>query len=220
LNDPFNDSRILFNQINFSNSCNFNNVNIYCIPKVPQNQNSNFNRYINVGLKNKIKDELNLIKIITADIVFQDPVYVSVGLGIASSEEIYLKRLYPEIITETSLVIKKYKNSFINDNSIIENIVNLFKNYFENIILGKTIDINYLQSSILSINGVESLYMRRFTKNNIELKTNSLNLLSYNPVYNSQNEDIEIIDQSKVLPFYKAAFFSDYEILRNNIIIE
>ena len=55
----------MFNQINFGNSSSFNNINLYCIPKVPQNENANYNRFLNLGLKNKIKanDKMQLEKI-------------------------------------------------------------------------------------------------------------------------------------------------------------
>ncbi len=58
LSEPNLDSRILFNQVNFGTSCNFNNINIYCIPKVPQNENSGFNRFLNLELKNKIRPSI------------------------------------------------------------------------------------------------------------------------------------------------------------------
>jgi hypothetical protein len=37
LSKPNLDSRILFNQVNFGTSCNFNNIYIYCVPKIPKN---------------------------------------------------------------------------------------------------------------------------------------------------------------------------------------
>ena len=126
LSQPNLDSRILFNQVNFANSCNFNNVYFYCIPKVPQNNVTNFNKFLNIGLKNKIKSVVTPIKILTSEIVFQDPVYIGVGLGVASSDEINEKKLYPEIIGETKLVIKKKSQSFVNNDNIIENVYNVF----------------------------------------------------------------------------------------------
>jgi hypothetical protein len=219
LSQPNLDSRILFNQVNFGTSCNFNNIYVYCIPKVPQNENSQFNKYLNVGLKNKIKNSLDPLKIITSEIVFQDPVFVSVGLGVSTTEEINNKNLYPEIISETKLVIKKTGQSFISDNLIRENIVNLFSNYFEDQKLGKKIDIEYLNSSILKINGVGSFYTER-SINNQNIRINGLSFLVYNPIYSNPEEDIQIITQSLFLPDFKASYYDNFDVLSKNIIVE
>jgi len=219
LSEPNLDSRILFNQINFSNSCNFNNVNCYCIPKIPQNETANFNKFLSVGLKNRIKDSLNRIKILTSEIVFQDPVYMEVGIGVASSDEINNKRLYPEIVSESKLVIKKKGQSFISDSSIVENIVNAFKSFFDNQTLGKTIEIDKINTSILGINGIESFFTKRVV-NGETIVINGLSLMVFNPIYSAPKEDIQIINQSLILPFFKSPYYGNYDVLKGNIVIE
>jgi hypothetical protein len=219
LSEPNLDSRILFNQINFSNSCNFNNVNVYCIPKIPQNEVSNINKFLSIGLKNKIKSSINTIKILTSEIVFQDPVYMAFGLGVSSLEEVNNRNLYPEIIDETILKIKKKTQAFTSDSLMIENIVNIFKNYFDDQALGKKIDLEYLNGQLFSVNGVESFSTER-TVNGQTISVNGISLLTYNPIYFAPEEDISIVTQSFVLPFFKAAYFSDYEKFKNSISIE
>lgn len=219
LSEPNLDSRILFNQINFSNSCNFNNVNCYCIPKIPQNETANFNKFLSVGLKNRIKDSLNQIKILTSEIVFQDPVYMEVGIGVASSDEINNKKLYPEIVSESKLVIKKKGQSFISDSSIVENIVNAFKSFFDNQTLGKTIEIDKINTSILGINGIESFFTQRVV-NGETIVINGLSLMVFNPIYSAPEEDIQIINQSLILPFFKSPYYGNYDVLKGNIVIE
>ena len=219
LSEPNLDSRVLFNQVNFSNSCNFNNVNCYCIPKIPQNETSNFNKFLSVGLKNRIKDALNPLKILTSEIVFQDPVYVEVGIGVASSDEINNTRLYSEIVSETKLVIKKKNQSFISNSSIVENIVNVFRNFFDNQSLGKTIEIDTINTSLLAINGIESFSTER-NVNGQKISVNGLSLMVFNPVYSAPEEDIQIINQSLILPFFKAPYYGNYDVLKGNIVIE
>lgn len=219
LSEPNLDSRILLNQINFSNSCNFNNIYIYCIPKVPLNNYNNYNKFLNLGAKNKIDSDLSKYKILTSEVVFQDPVYMSVGLGVTTPEEIANEGLRPDIINETYLKVKKSPQSFISDNSIIENIVNLFKNYFDDQKLGKRIDIEFLNSAIFRINGIES-YQTERKVNEQSIVTNGLSFLLYNPIYFAFNEDIQVITQSVQLPFFKASYYNDYEVLKNHIIIE
>jgi hypothetical protein len=218
LNEPNLDSRILFNQVNFSNSCNFNNVYCYCIPKIPQNETANFNKFLSIGLKNKIKDFLNPIKILTSEIVFQDPVYLAVGLGVASSSEVNNNRLYPEIINETKLIVKKRGQSFVSNNLIVESIVNVFRRFFDDQKLGKKIDLENLSSSIYSINGVESFSTER-TVDGQKITIDGLSMLSYNPVYSAPNEDIRIINQSLTLPFFKAPYYENYDVLKGNIVV-
>jgi hypothetical protein len=219
LSQPNLDSRILFNQINFSNSCNFNNVYIYCIPKVPQKRDSNVNNFLSIGLKNKIKDSLDGIKLLTSETVFQDPVYISVGLGIASSDEISNRKLYPEIINETKLVVKKKKQSFANNSSILENILQVFSSFFNDQKLGKKIDIEFINSALFGINGIDSFSTERVV-NNQKISVNGLSMMLYNPVYFAPKEDIQIITQSIILPFFKAPYFSNFDTLKNNIIIQ
>ena len=219
LSQPNLDSRILFNQVNFSNSCNFNNIYVYCIPKIPQNEKTSFNNYLNIGLKTKIKDMLDPLKIITSEIVFQDPVFLSVGLGVSTSGEIDGSLLYPEIISETKLIIKKTKQTFISDNLIKENVVNLFSDYFKDQKLGKRIDLDYLNANIYKIDGVESFACERMIDNQ-KIKINGLSFLVYNPIYSNPKEDIRIITQSLSLPYFEASYYDNLEVLKNNIVIE
>lgn len=218
LSEPTLDSRVLFNQIYFSNSCNFNNIYFYCIPKIPQNETSIFNKFLNIGLKNNIKENVSKIKILTSEIVFQDPVYVSFGLGVASSDEIGNKKLYPEIINETKMYVKKKEQSYVSSNIIVENILKIFKDFFDDIKLEKRIDIENLSNKILAINGVDSFYCERIVENQ-KISNNGLSLMVYNPIYSSSNEDIQIINQTITLPFFKAPYYDNYDILKGNIIV-
>ena len=219
LSEPNLDSRILFNQVNFSNSCNFNNINCYCIPKIPQNETANFNKFLSIGLKNKIKDTLNPLKILTSEIVFQDPVYMEVGIGTASSEEISNDMLYPEIVSETKLVVKKKSQSFVSNSSIVENIVNAFRNFFDNQSLGKSVEMDTINASILSLNGVESFTTERMV-NGQNIVINGLSLIMFNPVYSNPKEDIQIINQTLVLPFFKTPYYGNYDVLRQSIVVK
>jgi hypothetical protein len=219
LSKPNLDSRILFNQISFGDACNFNNIYIYCAPKIPNNESKKFSKFLNIGLKEKIKNALEPLKVITSEIIFQDPVYVSVGLGVSTTEEINNKNLYPEIINETKLIIKKTNQSFISDSLIKENIVRLIFNYFDGLKIGEKIDIEYLNSNILKINGVESFYTER-TINNTKIQINGFSFLVYNPVYSGFGEDIRIITQSLILPYFKVAYYDDFDVLMKNIVIE
>ena len=154
----------------------------------------------------------------TSEIVFQDPVYVAVGLGVASSDEIFKKTLYPEIVSETKLVINKTPKSYANNSLIIDSIYNVFANFFNDQKMGKKIDVEYINNSLLAINGIESFYTQRIV-NGQTISINGLSFMVYNPVYYSGSEDIRIITQSLILPFFKASYYVDYDELKRNIVI-
>ncbi len=79
--------------------------------------------------------------------------------------------------------------------------------------------MDFLNSSLLKINGIVSFSTRRVI-NNQTISSDGLSLMVYNPVYYAPREDIKIITQSLVLPYFKASFYGDYDVLTKNIIIE
>ena len=79
LKNPQEDTKILYNQIKFSNSCNFNNLYVYMVPT------NSFQEYLTPAQKEFITDGLNKIKTITTQIIPIDPVYVYM--------DFYLKKL-------------------------------------------------------------------------------------------------------------------------------
>jgi hypothetical protein len=224
LKQPSLDSRVLYNQVNFADSCNFNNVYIYCIPKLLQSNEFNFNRcFLSLGLKNLVLDKVDKIKMSTVEPVFQDPVYYALGFGAASQEETLNKELYPEIAEETKLVIVKSSNSNISDSEIKKKIEATILNYFSisKTTLGGTIEIDRVVQDIYAIGGIESIYTER---NNIRVP--GLSLLGYNPVYCASNEDINLHTQTVVLPFFKVPFwynktsiFSQIEIIKPELLL-
>jgi hypothetical protein len=205
LKQPSLDSRVLFNQVNFADSCNFNNLYIYCIPKILQSNEFNFSRcFLSLGLKNLVLDKVENLKMSTVEPVFQDPVYYALGFGAASQEEIFNKELYPEIANETNLIIIKSTNSNISDSEIKKKIESIILNYFSisNATLGGSIEIDKVVQDIYALGSIESIYTER---NNIIVP--GLSLLGYNPVYSASQEDINLHTQTITLPFYKVPFW-------------
>jgi len=223
LKAPNNDSRVLFNQVTFADSCDFNNLYVYTIPKL---QNDSVfsgtirNNYLNTGLKGKIINQLQDIKIATTEIVMMDPVYMAVSLGIASTEEIANNELTTEIADETTLLIGRLPDSRLSENEIKSQIVNIITDYFsvENCKLGQLIDITYLTSTILSIEGVSSLKTQRIV-NGQTISKSGLSLIMFNPVYSNSNEDINLYNQNIVLPRFKIPFLHKPETIFSRISI-
>lgn len=210
LKAPNNDSRVLYNQVTFADSCDFNNLYVYAVPKL---QNDNIfsttlrNNYLNTGIKDKIINELQNIKTATTEIVMMDPVYIAVTLGVASTEEISNQELTPEITDETTLIIGRLPGSRFSENEIKSQINNILTDYFsvENCKLGQLIDITFLAASILGIEGVSSLKTQR-NVNGQQIIRSGLSLLAFNPVYSNSYEDINIYSQNVNLPRFKIPF--------------
>jgi len=213
LKAPNSDSRILFNQVTFADSCDFNNIYIYIVPKIQTLESGKIkNNFIGTGLKDNIINSLQNIKLTTAEIVMMDPVYLAVGLGVASSEEINNLQLTPDIIEQTKLVIGRAPDSLYSENEIKLQVANIIVNYFKpsNVKLGQTIDLSALASDILKIAGVTSITSSRII-NDQQINRNGLSFLVFNPVYSNPSEDISIITQSNVLPYFKIPYLYNPE---------
>lgn len=206
LKSPSEDSRILYNQVNFADSCNFNNIYVYCVPKTLKTNDFDFSRcYLGMGLKSYILDSMDKIKMCTSEPVFQDPVYYALGFGAATQEELFNKQLYPEIIDETFLNIVKSSNSSISESETKRKVESIILNYFSisNTKLGHYIEIDKVVQDILSIGGIDSI----FTERN-GTKIPGISLLGFNPVYSASNEDINLHTQNIKLPFFKIPYWS------------
>jgi hypothetical protein len=209
LDNPLYDSRVLYNQVNFADSCNFNNIYIYVVPKTLINNNFSFERgFLNLGLKDYLLNNINDIKLSTIELVFMDPVYYSVDFGCALQNDILNKDLNIEIQKQTKFIVIKTPENNVGSNDIKEKISNVFKEYFsfKNLKLGQVIDIEKISQQIFSIGGIDSFY----TQNN-DIIMPGLNLLGYNPAYAESKEDLRIINQSFKLPYFKIPFWNNIE---------
>ena len=99
-----------------------------------------------------------------------------------------------------------------------EELFSLIKNYFDikNVKLGQTVDINTLTTQILSIDGVTSVNTVRIV-NNQEIKRIGLSFLAFNPIYSNPKEDIQIINQTYSLPYFKIPYLFNGDTLLNQI---
>lgn len=205
LKQPSLDSRVLYNQVNFADSCNFNNMYIYCIPKILKSNNFSYNRcFLGLGIKNLILEKIEKVKMSTVETVFQDPVFYAIGFGSATQEEIFNKQLYQDILNETKLVVVKSNSSNISDSEIKKRIESIIiDNYsIKTATLGKVLEIEKVVQEIYSIGGIDNFYT---TRNNIQIP--GLSLLGFNPVYNAPTEDINIHTQTVKLPPFKVPFW-------------
>jgi hypothetical protein len=207
LKQPMLDSRVMYNQVMFADSCNFNNIYLYCVPKILTTNSFTQKRgFIPQGLKDVMMNKLNNLKMSTVEIVFQDPVYYGVGFGVATQDEIFNKTLQMDLYKDTKFLVVRKNDSSLNviqmKNVISKTILDYFS--FNNTKLGQTIDIQLLTQLVLNINGVES-----FSTSRNGIVAPGLSLVGFNTVYGDSKEDISIITQNTKLPYFKIPFWFD-----------
>jgi hypothetical protein len=219
LKAPNEDSRVLFNQVNFADSCDFNNIYIYVVPKLEKTNSTQLNNnFLSVGLKSYIESNLRPYKMTTSEVVMMDPVYVAVGLGAASNNEITSKSLTTTINEETFLNIGRNSESRLSETETKNRVLQILRDYFAvgNVKLGQELNVDFLTSSILSIEGVISITTTRAASTQI-VEKNGLSFIAFNPVYSEPGEDIQIVNQNIILPYFKIPFLYNADKLLNQI---
>ena len=203
-------SRIMYNQVNFSDSCNFNNIYAFVQPKIKAN--TNYNAYLSPALKQMIISRSEEYKSVTSDLVLADPVYMAVDIGTTMVGEVSV----PANAENSYLVIQKKADSPVSDNAIKEKVANIFTNYFsqENVGFGFNMSIEALENKILAIAGVKGIIIRR-TDADEEYK--GLSLVVWNPVYTA---DCETVIRNKQFDYFKIAYLFKAEQIMRKINIE
>lgn len=213
--NPMTESRVLYNQANFSTTTNFNNVYMYCVPRTSRKSSLNIqNNFLPPAQKEALINSMSGSKALGLDVTFADPVYMAVDFGISANNE----SLTPEISNTTGLQIVKSTNIIRNSDSIREETYNAILDYFNNnnITLGQEIDVSGLLSSLLSISGVDSI---RTHRRDTDTSVSGISLMIWNPVYD--DIDINIYNQNVQLPYYKFPyFFNDQTLLSRIDVVE
>jgi hypothetical protein len=212
--NPNTQSRVLFNQVKFADSSNFNNVYIYAVPKLIKTSSlSTRVNYLNNAQKQLILNDLQNSKLTTAELIINDPVYVEVSLGVNTPG----LALTPSISDSTRLIITRDIASINDAISIKKIIAGIFTNYFAttNDNLGLLVDISYLNNQILNINGVTNVTTQYTDANGQVITVPGVSLLIYNPVY--PYNDIHAYTQNVPLPYFKFPYLKNSTTLINQI---
>jgi hypothetical protein len=205
LKSPGLESRVLYNQVQFSSSCNFNNIYLYCVPRLEKTSTqTKRNNYLTSAQKEIMINKMDQTKNITSSPIIMDPVYVAVNLGYRSTGE----TLDTSITDNTSLLIVQEDTSRANSNDIIQKVVSIFNSYFDTTTakIGMNIDIADITNQILNIKGVSTFYTYRTDQNNNYVE--GLSMMIWNPVHKN---DILQTTQNIRLPGFKFPFFTDIE---------
>ena len=210
ITDPSKTERALFNQVTYADSCNFNNVYMFVVPR---SASQNFD-YLTPAQKQLINFSLQPIKMATIEPVFIDPVYKAVSLGISSS----LENLNPIADEEyCRLQVIKRASSRRNDQSIVNDVINIIAGYFDRsrAEFGQAVDIRLLTQQIVSIEGVENIYTIR--TDDTSIKNEGLSLFMWNPIYPANDKTVSI--NNIPLRFFEYPFFNNLNTLSSKIIV-
>lgn len=187
LQEPEKTERALFNQINFADACNFNNVYLITVPRATT---SDFD-YLLPAQKSFISASLADKKTITAEISYIDPVYMYATVGIINTAETLT--FSPETDNESSYlhVIKRPSARRDND-SIANDVLNVFYTYFDrtNAKLGQVVAPQTLTQKILEIEGVERVFTKRTDDPNLSYE--GVALFIWNPLYTNNDKNFAV----------------------------
>lgn len=199
------ESRVLFNQVKFADSCNFNNVYLYAVPKLEKLTSLTTRaNYLNTAQKQLILNDLQNVKLTTAEVIINDPVYVGVDLGVRFPGEI----ISPSIADNTFLQITRDITAKRNPEALKQQISEIFKNYFSTLKdnLGLTLSLTEITNDILSLEGVNDINTVR-TEGNNTLTIPGISLVIYNPIY--PESDAIITTQDIKLPYFKFPYLNN-----------
>ena len=210
LNKPNDNCRVLFNQVNYSNSTCFNNVYVFCVPTNTILRETIPN-YVNSAQKQLITNECNTIKDLTHNVVISDPVYKSFSLGVPILNECVTVEY---IRNNTRLLIYKDSSNIMNSTALKDKVLNLFTAVFNSIQLGSVVDLNSITTQILNIPGVTGVSTKRIDAN---FETPGISCVVWNPLY--EDDDREYIAQNYQLQYFQYAYFYEISKLINNMVL-
>ena len=214
LDRPNDDSRVLFNQVNFSDACDFNNIYIFAVPnKILETSLDIRTNFLSIAQKNAINILLNDVKSATTELVVSDPVYMELNFGASNGSDYDFIDAAGD---ESYLYVEVDRNSRRDLSSVQKEIASIFLDYFNNnnLDLGQLISLKDLSQLILDVDGVVEFSTRRNYKGSTIIN-NQLQLALYNPVY--LTSDFTTTDQDVRLKYFQFPYFKNLSLVSERI---
>tara|TARA_R110001583_G_scaffold57174_1_gene171674 strand:- start:1737 stop:3584 length:1848 start_codon:yes stop_codon:yes gene_type:complete len=209
--DPNKVNRVILNQVNFADACDFNNVNVFAVPNFIITEDNAYPPFLSTSFKNLIVSDTGDRKMISNDVVPRDPIYMAFGLGISNNPTLDVN-----IIENTKLYLVRETSNKISKSTLTAKTAAIIRKHFlpANNELGQTVNLANMAGEILSITGVKRIY----TKNERDGSTfNGLSLLSFNPQY--PTSDIQLVNQDISLPYFKFPYLYNTQTIGNYITV-
>ena len=211
LDSPQEDNRILLSQVNFQTACNFNNVYCVILPKVNTIINGTTPNYLNNSLKQQMVESVRPYKGLAHNFVPIDTIYKAITFGCykINTQSFNQNQLLNKLILVRDS-LSKYSYTYIKNYCI-----SIFKDYFDNLSMGDSVDLSELTKQLLSIPGVENFYI----STNDGLYTESkLTFFVWNPLY--KDTDNTLTQQLIVTESFTYCYFYDLDNIGNLIVVE
>lgn len=201
----------LFAQVNFADSCNFNNIYITAAPKISI-QSAASPPYLSVAQKQLIINSIKPRKPLTTEIVIIDPVYIAVDVALPDIQN----KFQIQDIENTNIIITKTSTTKRTDDDIRADIIKIFADVFaqNELKLGQTINLSNVLSQINSIQGVSRVETINIINN---ARVPGLTFYRFDPIYPATITPVAI--ELKVENF-QFAYFYNIENLANRIVFE
>lgn len=204
--DPNKTARVILNNVNFADNCDFNNVNVFTVPRFTLKSDDSYPPFLPNTFKNTIIENLSEKKMISHEIVPRDVIYMAFDIGFSQSS--------PSVSSKdtTKLRIVRNISNKISKEILKNRVKDAILDFFapKNNVLGGKIDLSTLTSNILKIEGVDTIRTR-----NGDEQFNGISFVSWNPLY--EESDIDYVTQTITLPFFKFPYFYSPESLINKI---
>jgi hypothetical protein len=212
LERPNQDEKILLNQLLFADSCDFNNVYCFVVPKFNNIINETTPIALPTSQKQFIVQSFNETKLINQNVVVCDPVFLAFDIGLPFQNEV----ISDDTRSETKIRIYRDTNSSTSKELIKSTTIEIINNFFstENNYLGATIDISQLSQSILNISGVSRLETYREYEND-SATISKLNFIVWNPNYDEST--YESISQNYRMEYFQFPYLYQKSNLINKI---
>lgn len=211
LDSPQEDNRILLSQVNFQTACNFNNVYCVILPKVNTIINGTTPNYLNNSLKQQMVESVKPYKGLAHNFVPMDPIYKAITFGCykINTQSFNQNQLLNKLILVRDS-LSKYSYTYIKNYC-----VSIFKDYFDNLSMGDSVDLSELTKQLLSIPGVENFYI---STNDGLYTENKLTFFVWNPLY--KDTDNTLTQQLIVTESFTYCYFYDLDNIGNLIVVE
>ena len=173
LPNPQLEYRALYNQVNYADACNFNNIYCFCVPKTRSNTQS----YVFPSQKSLILNTIQQEKVLTSEVIIADPVYMAIDFAASATGEPTVKD-----ISNTNIIIYKNPITRKSDATIASNVNDLIVSFFDRVnnTLGQKVNINQLVTDILALDGVQKIATQI---NDIGTTIEGLQLMLWNPLH-------------------------------------
>lgn len=207
---PNQDSRVLYNQVAFSNSCNFNNVYVYALPRTTSNSKIS---YLTPAQKSLIISSTTDKKPLTSDIIVIDPVYKTLTVAYKTGTE----KDIDTIVSQSRLIVKLDRTAKLSTYLVQNKVKGIIENYFNPALLtlGYTVDVVELTALIKNIPGVIGVTTQRLDTGDV---VEGLSFTVWNPSY--PENDIATTARNFTMKNFQGLYFYDLDTLTSRIVVQ